>query len=144
MFKIYFVCKETILEVDINNFILSKNIEIITFESLNANTMESKLLAKEIKLHLNKHLNNIVSDVVIFGSRAKGTADKDSDYDVLIILDTDYNQKTKKLINGLCYDFDLNYNIFLDTQIISKSELKNSIRGKHPVFKTALKEGLHA
>ena len=60
----------------------------------------------------------------------KGNAAKDADYDVLIILDTDYNQKTKKLINGLCYDFDLNYDIFLDTQIISKSELKNSIRGK--------------
>lgn len=106
--------------------------------------MESKLLAKEIKLHLNTHLNNIVSDVIIFGSRVKGTADKDADYDVLIILDTDYNQKTKKLINGLCYDFDLKYDIFLDTQIISKAELNNSIRGKHPVFKIALKEGLHA
>lgn len=106
--------------------------------------MESKLLAKEIKQHLNSHLNNIVADVIIFGSRAKETADKDSDYDFLIVLNADYDQKTKKIINGLCYDFDLNYNIFLDTQIISKSELKNSIRGKHPVFKTALKEGLHA
>jgi predicted nucleotidyltransferase len=106
--------------------------------------MESILLAKEIKQHLNKHLNNIVSDVIIFGSRVKGTADNDSDYDVLIILNTDYTQTTKKMINGLCYDFDLKYDIFLDTQIISKSELKNSIRGKHPVFKTALKEGIHA
>lgn len=106
--------------------------------------MESIVLAKEIKQHLNKHLNNSVTDVIIFGSRVKGTADNDSDYDVLIILDTDYNQNTKKIINGLCYDFDLKYDIFLDTQIISKSELKNSIRGKHPVFKTALKEGLHA
>jgi predicted nucleotidyltransferase len=106
--------------------------------------MESKLLAKEIKDHLNKHLNNIVTDVIIFGSRVKGTANKDSDYDVLIVLSTEYTQKTKKIINGLCYDFDLNYDIFLDTQIISQSELKNSIRGKHPVFKTALKEGLHA
>ena len=106
--------------------------------------MESKLLAKEIKLHLNKYLNNNVSDVVIFGSRAKGTADKDSDYDVLIVLNTEYTQKTKKIINGLCYDFDLKYDIFLDTQIISIYELGNSIRGKHPVFKIALKEGLHA
>ena len=106
--------------------------------------MESKLLAKEIKQHLNKNLNNIVSDVVIFGSRVNGTSEKYSDYDVLIIIDTDYTQKTKKIINCLCYYFDLKYDIFLDTQIISQSELNNSIRGKHPVFKTALKEGLHA
>jgi len=106
--------------------------------------MDSKLLAKEIKQHLNKHLNNIVSDVVIFGSQVKGNATVSSDYDVLIILNKNYNQKTKKIINGLCYDFDLKYDIFLDTQIISEFELKNSVRGKHPVFKTALKEGLHA
>ena len=64
-----------------------------------------------------------------------------------IILTDDNSPKTdetKKIINGLCYDFDLKYDIFLDTQIISQSELNNSIRGKHPVFKTALKEGLHA
>lgn len=104
----------------------------------------SEQLAKEIKQHLNKALNNRISDVVIFGSRVEGNASKDSDYDVLIVLNTSYDRKIQKLINDLCYDFDLKYNIFLDTQIISEFELKNSIRGKHPVFKNALKEGLHA
>ncbi len=104
----------------------------------------SKQLAKEIKQHLNKSLNNIVSDVVIFGSRVKGQATENSDYDVLIVLNTTYDRKVQKSINYLCYDLDLKYNIFLDTQVISEFELKNSIRGKHPVFKNALKEGLHA
>jgi len=104
----------------------------------------SKQLAKEIKQHLNKSLNNIVSDVVIFGSRVKGQATKNSDYDVLIVLNINYDRKIQKAINDLCYDFDLKYNIFLDTQVISEFELKNSIRGKHPVFMNALKEGLHA
>jgi hypothetical protein len=40
--------------------------------------------------------------------------------------------------------FDLKYDIFLDTQIISEEELKNGIRGKPPVFQIAIKEGLHA
>ena len=103
-----------------------------------------KQLAKEIKQHLNKSLNNIVSDVVIFGSRIKGNATENSDYDVLIVLNTNYDRKIQKSINDLCYDLDLKYNIFLDTQIISEFELNNSIRGKHPVFRNALKEGLHA
>jgi uncharacterized protein len=101
-------------------------------------------LAKEIKQYLNDSLDNIVSDVVIFGSRVKGQATKNSDYDVLIVKNINYNRKVQKSINDLCYDLDLKYNIFLDTQIISEFELKNSIRGKHPVFKNALKEGLHA
>jgi uncharacterized protein len=101
-------------------------------------------LAKEIKQYLNDSLDNIVSDVVIFGSRVKGQATKNSDYDVLIVKNINYNRKVQKSINDLCYDLDLKYNIFLDTQIISEFELKNSIRDKHPVFKNALKEGLHA
>lgn len=106
--------------------------------------MIPKLLAGEIKQHLNEHLDNIVSDVIIFGSRVKGNFSKDSDYDVLIILNTTYNRRTQKLINDLCYSFDLKYNIFLDTQIISELEIGKSIRGKHPLFRNALKEGIHA
>jgi len=106
--------------------------------------MNIKLLAGEIKQHLNKHLMNNVSDVIIFGSQIKGNIKKDSDYDVLIILKNDYDRKTKKMINDLCYDFDLKYDIFLDTQVISENELKNGLRGKHPVFRTAIKEGYHA
>lgn len=106
--------------------------------------MEIRSLAKEIKRHLNKNLDNIVSDVVIFGSQVKGNTTEDSDYDVLIVLNTNYDRKIKKLINNLCYDFDLKYDTFLDTQIISENELKNGIRGKHPVFQIAIKEGLHA
>lgn len=122
----------------IEKMVLSLNIVLKTWE------MEIKSLAKEIKQYLNKNLDNIVSDVVVFGSRIKGNAGKDSDYDVLIILNTDYDRKIKKLINDLCYDFDLKYDIFLDTQIISEDELKNGLRGKHPVFQIAIKEGLHA
>lgn len=106
--------------------------------------IDAKQLAKEIKQHLNESLKNIVSDVVIFGSRIKGQATKNSDYDVLIVLNTSYDRKIQKAINDLCYDFNLKYNIFLDTQVISEHELNNSIRGKHPIFRNALKEGLHA
>lgn len=106
--------------------------------------MNSKKLAQEIKQHLNTHLLNRVTDVVLFGSQIKGNAKNNSDYDVLIILKDDYDRKTKRTINDLCYDFDLKYDIFLDTQIISKDELENGLRGKHPIFKIAIKEGLHA
>lgn len=106
--------------------------------------MDIKILAQEIKQHLNVHLNGNVSDIIFFGSQIKGKPKPDSDYDVLIVLKTDYDRKTKRLINDLCYDFDLKYDIFLDTQIISENEFKVGLRGKHLVFKTALKEGLHA
>jgi predicted nucleotidyltransferase len=106
--------------------------------------MDSLLLTQEIKQYLNTNLNNSVLDVILFGSQVKGGATKDSDYDVVIVLGTNDDTKTRKLINDYCYDIDLKYNIFLDTQIITKEELDHGLRGKHPVFKLAIKEGIHA
>lgn len=106
--------------------------------------MEIRSLAKEIKQHLNKNLDNIVSDVAIFGSQIKGKATQDSDYDVLSVVTTNYDRKTRKLISDCCYDYGLKYDIFLDNQVISEDELKNGIRGKHPVFQMAIKKGIHA
>jgi predicted nucleotidyltransferase len=106
--------------------------------------MNGKHLTKEIKQYLNTYLNDSVDEVILFGSQVNGTANKDSDYDVVIILKTEDDLKTRKLVNDYCYDIDLKYNIFLDTQIITKEELNQGLRGKHPVFELAVKEGIHA
>ncbi|MCD4745188.1 MAG: nucleotidyltransferase domain-containing protein [Bacteroidales bacterium] len=106
--------------------------------------MNNKLIIKELKDLLIENFRNTISDVVLFGSQHKGTATKDSDVDVIIVLKKEYDWKMKRKINDLCYEIDLKYDIFLDTQIISLNELKNSIRGKHPIFFNALKEGYYA
>ena len=105
--------------------------------------MESDLIIKELKDHLNRHLNNKVVEIILFGSRVKGVANIDSDYDVVIVINTQDDRNVRKQISDLCYDLELKYNIFLDTQIISKDELESGLRGKHPVFRLAVKEGIH-
>lgn len=106
--------------------------------------MNYKLLAEEIKQILNDGLENIVRDVIIFGSRVKGNAHKDSDYDVLIITNCELSRELQRKISDLCYNLELKYDIFLDTQTISMHELEYGIRGKHPVFIDAIREGVHA
>jgi uncharacterized protein len=105
--------------------------------------MKSDLIIRELKDHLNLNLNNTIVDVILFGSRARGTANKDSDYDIVIVINSNDDRKIRKRINDLCYDLELKYNIFLDTQVISKNELDYGLRGKHPVFRIAVKEGIH-
>jgi len=106
--------------------------------------MKPGILAKEIRDILVSRLGDIIHDVVIFGSRVKGKARSDSDYDVLIILNCEDTRKTRRAISDLCYELDLKYDIFIDTQIISLDEMDHGIRGKHPVFIDAIKEGIHA
>lgn len=106
--------------------------------------MDNRLIIKELKNLLIENFGNNIQDVVLFGSQLKGKATDDSDVDVLIVLKNDYDRKMKRKINDICYDIDLKYDTFLDTQIISLNELKNSIRGKHPVFSNAIKDGYYA
>lgn len=109
-----------------------------------AEKTDVRLIVKELKQILVENLGDLVADVVLFGSQLKGTAHQDSDVDVLIVLNSDYDRLLKKKINKLCYQIDLKHEVFLDTQIISKSELNHSLRGKHPLFSNALKEGYYA
>lgn len=106
--------------------------------------IDARSIVKELKQLLVDNLGDDISEVVLFGSQLKGTAHQDSDVDVLIVLNSDYDWKKKREISDLCYEIDLKYGVFLDTQIISKNELENSIRGKHPIFVNALAEGYHA
>jgi predicted nucleotidyltransferase len=84
-----------------------------------------------------------VKDVILFGSQATGKSDENSDYDVLIILDKDYNGKDENSILDICYDIDLKYNILIDVHLLSKYEL-STLRGKQPVFVKALNSGIYA
>lgn len=105
--------------------------------------MNRNSILKELKQHLQDNFGSTVKDVILFGSQAKGNASEDSDYDVLIILDREYNWCDENRILDLCYDIDLKYNILIDAHIISQKEI-NSARGKQPIFINALNYGLHA
>jgi predicted nucleotidyltransferase len=43
-------------------------------------------ILKDLKKHLVQNLGNLIVDVILFGSQAKGESNESSDYDVLIIL----------------------------------------------------------
>ena len=56
--------------------------------------MDNYLLIKEIKQYLNDNLNNIVNDVVLFGSKLRNS--NTSDYDILIVLNKEYDNELRK------------------------------------------------
>lgn len=100
-------------------------------------------ILKDLKTHLIKSLGDSVKDVILFGSQATKKSSEFSDYDILIILNSEYSGEDENIILDLCYDIDLKYNILLDVHILSKSEL-NSIRGRQSVFSKAIKSGIYA
>ena len=105
--------------------------------------MSPKEILLDLKNNLVVHFGDEIKEVILFGSRAKGTATEDSDYDFLIILKSIPDWKKKSEFSNVCYMTDLKYNIITDTHFLSLSEL-DTLRGKQPVFANAMKEGIHA
>lgn len=106
------------------------------------NAEKNKIL-KQFKSQLIQHFGNDIRDIILFGSQVTGDMHEDSDYDILIILNRNYDRIYKEKILGVVYDFELTYEIFIDFKIISTQELKHSIRGKQPIFQDAIKQGVH-
>ena len=104
---------------------------------------DKNLILADLKKHLQFNYGNSIKDIILFGSQARGDSKEYSDYDILIILDSNYTKSDENQILDLCYDIDLKYNILLDVHLLSKNEL-NSIRGKQPIFINALKSGIYA
>ena len=95
----------------------------------------------DMKQLLSGNFPDIIDRVILFGSRSTGKEEIYSDYDILIILNTEYDWKLEEKILSLCYEIDLKYNILTDVKIISTDEL-NSIRGKQPFILNAIDKGI--
>jgi predicted nucleotidyltransferase len=101
------------------------------------------IILRDLKAHLQKDYNNSVKEIILFGSQVTGKANEDSDYDILILLDKEYDARDENKIYDLCYDLDLKYNIVIDVHLISINEL-STLRGKQPIYTTAIKTGIYA
>ena len=103
--------------------------------------MNNLELLSAIKERLLQEFPGIIDKVILFGSQVKGKATKDSDHDILVVVNKRYNYKLKNQILDLLYDFDLKYEILTDVKVISKEELK-TIKGKQPFILEDFKYGI--
>jgi predicted nucleotidyltransferase len=98
---------------------------------------------KEIKQTLVSNFGDEVKDVILFGSRAKGTEHEDSDFDFIVLLNNDYTRQMRSNISKLCWDVALKYETIPQTLVIGVSELETP-RGRQTIYKDALREGIYA
>jgi predicted nucleotidyltransferase len=103
--------------------------------------MDQSLIPKIIK-EISDNLKNKYSDfrgMYLFGSRAKGTYNADSDLDLLLIFDKEIDWRFKQEIYDFIYDYDLKYDTIIDTKIYSHSDIINPITPFRDIIK---KEGI--
>lgn len=106
---------------------------------------DNTMILRKLKHLLQQHFPDAIRDVILFGSRAKGTARADSDYDVVIVLNNnDYDWKFRDEVTDVVYDMELADDILVDKHLISVDELEHSLRGAQPIFRNAIEHGVYA
>ena len=98
----------------------------------------------KLKKLLQKIFEGRIDDVVLFGSQATNQQTIHSDYDILIVTKDVFDWKEKDKIRDHCYDLCLEYEIIIDSKIISRYEIENEFWGKHPLITDAINLGIHA
>lgn len=97
-------------------------------------------ILKEFKEKIKEIYAEELSQLILFGSQARGDAQPDSDIDILIVLKTDKKdinkyQKVIKLISDLC----LEYELLISYVYVTKEQFKQE---KSPLLLNIHKEGI--
>jgi predicted nucleotidyltransferase len=103
--------------------------------------MKNTAVFRAIKKTVQSHLPG--SRVLLFGSRARGSNDRDSDYDLLIITPTTYTFKEKaNLSTRLDHAIVRDVKIPVDLLINSEEEILQKQMLPGHILRSAMKEGV--
>ena len=104
--------------------------------------MDSPTLLAEIKARLATVFGDRLRGVVLYGSEARGTAQPDSDIDVLVLLEgpIDYGVELRSIIRAL-YDLVLSLERPIDAKPVDVAAYE---AGRYPLYRYARAEGLTA
>ncbi|MEI6125178.1 MAG: nucleotidyltransferase domain-containing protein [Pseudomonadota bacterium] len=80
-------------------------------------------------------------EMKLYGSKARGDHDSESDIDVLIVLDT-LDWATEKDVYELCFTTGLAYDVLIAPMVYSKNEMASNLVKATPFYLTVQKEGI--
>jgi len=101
-------------------------------------------ILQEAKARLVAAFGDKIKDVILFGSRAWGRPHRWSDWDFVVVVRGEYDWRFRHAISDIMTDIDLDYDVFIQTLVVSEDELKHTSQGYEPVFIKALSKGIYA
>jgi uncharacterized protein len=85
--------------------------------------------------------NHGLIDFMVFGSKARGDFNKDSDIDVMIELEK-YTPEVESAVDNIIFSINLEYDTFISATIFGREELESGPLSESPIYKAIEREGV--
>ncbi|MDM8536111.1 nucleotidyltransferase domain-containing protein [Desulfobacterales bacterium HSG17] len=102
--------------------------------------MNKKKLLSEIKSEINRDYP--LAKVIFFGSRARGSGEIFSDWDILILIEEGLSEKQKIAIHNRLYEMELKTGEIINAIIHTKEEWNNPLMQITPFYENVTREGI--
>ncbi len=82
------------------------------------------------------------AEVILYGSRVKGSSRPDSDYDIFILVDSALTRKLEDRISFALYDLEYEADVILSVHIYERSFFQSPLGRIMPIFNNVRTEGI--
>jgi predicted nucleotidyltransferase len=82
------------------------------------------------------------AQIILYGSRAKGSSEPDSDYDILVLVDSFLTRKLEDRISFAIYDLEYEADAILSVHIYEKRFFQSPLGRVMPLFNNVRREGI--
>ena len=83
------------------------------------------------------------AEIILYGSKARGDSDKESDIDLLILVESLINSKLEEEIFHLSYQIELKYEVVFGEIVENKDFWNTPLANAMPLHRNIDREGVH-
>lgn len=109
--------------------------------NLNINDQEKTAIIEASKILREKFR---AKEVILFGSKARGDDDMESDIDLLVLTDEPVTWNERKTINDALYEIQLRYNVIISPLITTVSKWNEGAFSVLPIYDEISAQGVIA
>ena len=85
-----------------------------------------------------------VQEVRLFGSKARGTDDSESDIDLLVLTSRKISWHERRAMTDALFDIQLKYNVVVSLLVVPETEWRTGLMTVLPIHKEIEEEGIAA